>query len=301
MSQASRRHRRLIATLVFTSFLLGLIALALGNANLGIAITALVSVAALATVFHFTLPGSAFFSAVFANSIGIYACVYVFFITQNFDKVSSGPQEIGFILPLIGFLIGGLWRRREIAASVGSEKTDLPRDFWHTLTWIPPLIAVGAASFIMPLRDFSAEDQDMVLLGAMTVVALTALLAVRDIAAFLLDTAILFEDFFANAARLAKPAFAFLTCYSLLTLIFGCLYTILDRFSAVPNFLVRGESKYISFIDGLYLSVVTLSTVGYGDLTAVSPIARIVVAAEIFSGVLLLLFGVQAILTSEKK
>ncbi|TAL03163.1 MAG: two pore domain potassium channel family protein [Rhodospirillaceae bacterium] len=295
------RHRRLIATVVFTSTLLGLIALALGDTNPGIAIAALISVAALATVFHFVLPGSDFFSAVFANSIGIYACVYVFFISENFGSAGARAQEIGFVLPLIGFLFGVLWRRRRIAAAVERSDEQMDKDIWHAAIWIPPLIAVGVASFVAPLREFPPADQALALLGAMTIIALTALLAAADIAAFLLDTAVLFEDFFENAARLAKPAFAFFTCYSLLAIVFACLYTILDRYSATPNFLLDGHGRRINLGEGLYLSVVTLSTVGFGDLTAHTPVARIMVAGEIFSGVLLLLFGVQAILTSGRK
>ncbi len=294
-------HRRLAATLVFSSILLGLIALAIGESNPGIALAALLSVAALATVFHFILPGGDFFSAVFANSIGIYACLYVFFVSENFSRADALSQKIGFALPLIGFLIGVIWRRRQITAAVGKASQDIEKDLWRAAIWIPPLIAVAAGSFLAPLDDLGREEHSIALLGAMTIIALTALLAARDIAAFLLDIGVLFETFFTNAAQLAKPAFAFFTCYSLLALIFGCLYAILDRYSELPNFSVNGELRPITFAEGLYLSVVTLSTVGYGDLSATSPIARIIVAGEIFAGVLLLLFGLQAILSSTRR
>ncbi len=297
-------HRHLVATIAFTSMLLGLIVLALGDTNPGVATVALIAACVLATMFHFLLPGSDFFSAVFANSIGIYACVYVFFLSQNFRQVGVVAQELGFALPLAGFLIGSIWRRREIIAAVGrDEKSErsVVRDIWSRIVWIPPLIGVGVASFVLPLAELSPADQDEALLGGMTIIALTALLAAGDIAAFLLDTALLFGDFFGNIARLTKPAFAFFTCYSLLAIIFGCLYTILDRFSAISNFIVSGVARKISLAEGLYLSVVTLSTVGYGDLSAASPLARSLVAVEIFAGVMLLLFGVQAILTTGRK
>lgn len=294
-------HRRLVSTVVFTSTLLGLIALALGNTAPVIAIVALFSVVVLAAIFHFTLPHSDFFSAVFANSIGAYACIFVFFVSQNFARANGGAQAIAFVLPLVGFVIGLLWHLREITAAVSEGRDRAPRQGRHPFIWLPPLVAVGAASFLLPLRDLTEAEQGFWLLGAMTVLSLTGFLAARDITAFLLETAVLFGDFFENAAKLAKPAFAFFTCYSLLALVFGCLFTILDRYSPAPNFLVGGTLKAISLGEGIYLSVVTLSTVGYGDLIAQTPIARIFVAFEIFSGVLLLLFGVQAILSARQE
>lgn len=301
-TRPQNHHHHLIGTLIFTFVLLGLIGLSLGNANSGIVVAAMVSVIVIATVLHFVLPSSAFFSAVFANSIGIYACVFVFFLDLNFGLTAHYIQAIAFVLPLVGFLTGVLWRREYIGKAVDAGETGPGRRHpLEGIIWVAPLVAIGVASFVLPLRDAGADEQEVALLLGMAIIALTALLAARDIAAFLLSTAILSEDFFANAALLARPAFSFFTVYSLLALIFGCLYTILDRYSQTPNFLVGGEPKELSLGDGLYLSIVTLSTVGYGDLSAHTALARVLVATEIFLGVLLLLFGLQAILTSRAK
>lgn len=297
----ARKHRHLLATIVFTVSLLSLIALALGNTRPGIAFAVLFSVLVLALSFHFLLPGGEFFSAVFANSIGIFACIYVFFLGENFPQTGALAQEAGFVLPLAGFLIGAMWRRNVIVGRVRSSKGDIRVNFGALALWALPLAAVAAASFILPIGEMGAPEQDAALLFAMTIIGLTAAVTAPGIAAFLLDTAMLFENFFFNAGRLVKPAFAFLTCYSLLTIIYGCLYTIIDRFSPTPNFNVFGAPRAITLSEGLYLSVVTLSTVGYGDLTASSGIARALVASEIVTGVLLLLFGVQAILSSDRR
>lgn len=293
---ARHGHRHLIATVLFTTCLLGMIALALGNTKPGIAVAVLLSVLALATAFHFILPGGDFFSAVFANSIGIYACIYVFFLTENFGDALPLAQEVGFALPLAGFLFGTIWRRREIAEEVAARRSEFALDLSRVSIWLIPLIAVGVASFALPIDELEAREQSYALLLAMFIIGLISLLAARSIAAFLLDTANLFEDFFTNAARLVKPAFAFLTCYSLLTIFYGCLFTIVDRYSAAPNFTAGGLARKITLPEGLYFSVVTLSTVGYGDLTPVSGLARIMISSEIVVGVLLLLFGVQAII-----
>ncbi len=297
----TRTHRHLFATIVFTGGLLIMIALALGNTRPGIALAALLSVVALALSFHYLLPGSDFFSAVFANSIGVYAFIYVFFLGENFTRTQPFAQELGFALPLMGFLVGVVWRRGEIVSRIASESENISIDLAGAIIWGSPIAVVGVSSFVLPINELDPAQQNAALLIAMLIIGLTASLTARSIAAFLLDTAILFEDFFVNAGRLAKPAFAFLTCYSLLAIIYGCLYAIIDRFSAAPNFTISGASRDITLNEGLYLSVVTLSTVGYGDLTATSGIARLIVASEIIVGVLLLLFGVQAILSSDKR
>lgn len=76
------------------------------------------------------------------------------------------------------------------------------------------------------------------------------------------------------------------------------MFTIADRFSITPGFVVGGEVRPITFAEGLYVSIVTLSAVGYGDIVASGPAVRMLVAVEIFLGVMLILFGVQAILST---
>lgn len=299
MSHHPRQHRHWFTTIAFTSFLLGLIALAIGGTSPGVSVAAVLSVVALASALHFLLPGSGFFSAVFANAIGIYACFFAFLVSANFGDLSPAVGFVGFVLPLAGFLAGLLWHRADIVRTLrAEEKTGL--NFYRSLAWILPLVAIGMATFFIPIMAMIELERDLVLLGFMSIIALIALIASRDITVFLLDTGLLFEGFFSNAVHLAKPAFAFFTWYSLLAIIFGCLYTILDRFSG-PHFVIGGDSRPLTFGEGLYVSVVTLSTVGYGDIIAVTPASRLLVSGEILTGVLLLLFGVQAILTSRSK
>ncbi len=69
-----------------------------------------------------------------------------------------------------------------------------------------------------------------------------------------------------------------------------------DKISQLPSFSVAGELRPIEFTEALYFSVVTLSTVGYGDITPLQDPIRILVAVEIVLGVLLLLFGFAEIM-----
>ena len=74
--------------------------------------------------------------------------------------------------------------------------------------------------------------------------------------------------------------------YLLLGLAYACAYALID--SLVPGAfqmsaadLQSGEAHYDAFC---YFSVVTLTTLGYGDITAVHPIARSVVMTETLLG-----------------
>jgi len=55
-------------------------------------------------------------------------------------------------------------------------------------------------------------------------------------------------------------------------------------------------ARDITFAECLYFSIVTLSTVGFGDIVPVTDLIRMVVASEIVCGALLLLFGLSEIL-----
>ncbi len=297
-----RPNAHLIGSIAFSGMLLGLIALAIGGSEPAVAIWSLVLVAAIAIEFHLLLPGSAFFTVVFANSIGIYACLYTFFASVSFPKAGAVDAQIGFVLPLIVFAAAVAVRHKAIQDIVETPVHKVESDLRRSIVWIAPLVVVAASTFVVPIGAWDQAGQGLALIVYMAVIAAVAAGAARDITLFLIDLGLLFEDFSSNAARLVKPAFAFFTWYSLLVIVFGCLYTIIDRFSAEPNFFVLGgEGRAITFAEGLYVSIATLATVGYGDIVAKAPVVRALVAIEIFCGVMLMLFGVQAILSTSPK
>lgn len=69
----------------------------------------------------------------------------------------------------------------------------------------------------------------------------------------------------------------------------------LDRFSAVANSSVGGDQRPIDFALALYFSIVTLSTIGYGDITPMTNTARLIVMGEIIVGVVLMLLAFSEI------
>ena len=159
------------------------------------------------------------------------------------------------------------------------------------------MVVIGASTFFIPRGAFGALTVDLLLLGLMGVIALIVFAVSGVVATFLIDAGLLFEQFFDRARELAVPAFAFFTFYSLIIIVFGAVYRIIDRFSPAAQFLVGGSAKEITFSDSLYFSIVTLSTVGYGEIVPATDVVRVIVAFQIICGVLLLLFGFHEIVT----
>ena len=154
---------------------------------------------------------------------------------------------------------------------------------------------IGALTFLLPGRGLVPAAYNTMFLISMVAIAAIVLAVSREVCVFLLDAGVLFERFFERMARLVVPAFAFFTFYSLLVIIFGTIYRILDHYSDAAHFTVGGIARQVPFSESLYFSIVTLSTVGYGDIVSQSELVRVIVAIEILLGVLLLLFGFSEI------
>lgn len=102
-------------------------------------------------------------------------------------------------------------------------------------------------------------------------------------------------------AGLALPMLAFLTYYSLLVVVFTCLYRIADMTMGGTQFRVEGHAGALSFTDAFYFSLMTIATVGYGDIAPQGPLVRALAAVEIVLGVMLLLFGFAEIMRARRR
>jgi voltage-gated potassium channel len=91
---------------------------------------------------------------------------------------------------------------------------------------------------------------------------------------------------------------AFVTFYGLLVVVFACLYRIADLTTRAPQFSLHAEPARISFVDALYYSVATITTLGFGDIAPASLLVRAITGLEVLSGVLMLLFGFSEIMRS---
>lgn len=81
---------------------------------------------------------------------------------------------------------------------------------------------------------------------------------------------------------------ASISAYLLLGLIWMLAYWLVDRLTpgGAFSFNTNVEPKSINGFNGFYFSFITLSTVGYGDITPVSRIARWLAAMEAMTGLL---------------
>jgi voltage-gated potassium channel len=277
-----------------TAALLGLIGLLLGIAEGYLAVAMIGAVIAVIASFHYLFGASRAFIFALANLVATYSCVFLFFAQSNFEEVGAGGLSIGFLMPLAAFLLGSLRRRRDIREVILSRRLRDEQGFARVLLWLAPVFAIGLLTFLVPRGAGSDGAQLFWLLLAMAGVSAIVFLVSHDVAVFLLDTELLFTAFFRRIARLVVPAFAFLSFYALLVILFASFYSIAD-YAAAPNFRIDGVARALSFPETLYFSLTTLSTVGYGDISPATNLARFVSAFEIVSGILLLLFGFNEI------
>jgi voltage-gated potassium channel len=286
-----------IGGIAFTVALCFLIAVATTTVTIYLAVTVLAIIAGGAAFFMIAFPGSSFFSIALANSTAIYASIFIFFVESNFAAVPNSFLFIGFVLPLVG-LYGGAWLKRdEIRSIVTAHHLREERRFGSLFGWLAPVAAVGATTFALPQLGLSEAAYEAVFLVDMAVIGAVVFLASRDVSTFLIDTGILFEGFFTRVGHLLVPAFAFVTFYSLNVIVFAAFYRIADRFIEAPQFLVNDRPVSLSFADALYFSLMTVSTVGFGDIVPASNLVRALAIIQVMLGVLLLLFGVYEIIT----
>ena len=246
--------------------------------------------------FYLLFPGSYFFSIALANCLAVYSCLYVILLEANFPEASSTAVQAGFALPVVAFIAGVLLRRQQIREIVHSRRLRQGAEAARSWGWLLPLAAVAAASFAVPQLGLVGQGLDLALLAAMASIALVVLLVSPTVCSFLLDSGLVFEQFFARIGRVFIPAFAFLTFYTLIVIVFACLYRLIDLYVPGAHFNFNGTPHEINFSESLYFSIVSLSTLGYGDIAPVGALVRALIALEIVAGVLLLLFGFSEIM-----
>ena len=296
------RHRSLAGGIAATALLLVLVSVAAAG-DVGASLAATMLAAALAAVVFFNLlfPGSLFFSLALANSIALYISIFLFLSESNFEGVSPAAQHVGLLLPLAGFMLGAFVRRAAIRVIVTERHAAAPREMRAAAYWLLPIACLGALTFAAPALAPTAAALDWLFVGAMALAALVVLATAQQVAIFLLDAGLLFEEFFQRLERLVLPVYAFLTFYSLIVVGFAAIYKIVDRAVAGPHFRLLGEDKAITFADAIYFSVVTLSTVGYGDILPVSQAVRMIAVVEVIFGVTLLLVGLSEIMSYSRE
>ena len=281
----------------FTLVLVGLIAFAIG-ADWTSTFFSLATCAIGFGFFYLLFPGGAHFGMTVANFLAIYACVFEFFRDANFPAAPRSFALAAVGMPVLGFLAGCVMRRRQVYSIIHARRIRELEHLPRMTGWFLGVLAIGAATFGLPRLDLDAMAQGIALLAAMSVVTLFAVVAVRDVVLSMIDVAMVFEGVAARLDQLVRPLMAFVTFYLLLVVVFTCLYRIADLSMPVPQFSLHGSLARISFVDALYYSAVTITTLGIGDITPASMLVRALTALEVVSGVLMLLFGFSEIMRS---
>lgn len=284
-------NRRWLSYLGFTAALLALVVGAAEGDLTWLGLAVLLALVSSAGFFLLVFPDSRFFAIALANYVTVYYCFFVFFLQVNFAGAPTWSHALGFALPLIGFVGGALLRRRSIGMLISDQHLRSRERLPALLSWLLPVSLVGLLAFAVPGVASTPLESGIALVAAMAAIAVFAFRASRTICVFLIDTGLLFEDFFLRMGTVAVPIFAFVTFYSMIVILFAAFYRILDRLSSEPAFLLGNAPTRIDFLDALYFSVITLSTVGYGDLVPNGDLIRAVACIEVVLGVLLLLFG----------
>ena len=86
-------------------------------------------------------------------------------------------------------------------------------------------------------------------------------------------------------------------CYLGIILAFGVIYMLLDVYFPKQMFKER-----FSDIDGIYFSITTMATVGFGDITPIHIVSRAIVSVQILLGVIygITIFAVVSALISNR-
>jgi voltage-gated potassium channel len=289
--------RHWLRSIGFTLVLVGLIAGAVG-ADWTSTLSSLATCAVGFGFFYLLFSGGAHFGMTVANFLAIYACVFEFFRDANFPAAPRLVALAAVAMPVVGFLAGCVLRRRQIYAIIHARRIRELERLPRVTTWLLGTLAIGAVSFALPGLKLDPSAQGLALLTAMAIVTAVVVAAVRDVVLVMIDVAMVFEGVAARLDRLVRPIMAFVTFYALLVVVFACLYRIADLSSPVPQFVLHGSPERISFVDALYYSTATITTLGIGDISPTSYLVRALTGLEVVCGVLMLLFGFSEIMRS---
>jgi voltage-gated potassium channel len=241
-------------------------------------------------------PVGRLFPIAFASLIAVYAAIFSLFIEEIFTGIDSEFLDVGFCLPIFFFVVGCWLRRDQVSAVVAHPRIRSERRVMRAAVWLVPVFFVGAVVILLSRTVGTLANMDMVFLGAMSIIGLIVLTVSRDVAIFLVDAGLLFEEFFSRVSRLVIPAFAFVTFYSLIVILFASAYRLISVYTPERHFNVGGSLRGLSFSESIYFSIGTISTVGYGDILPYSNLARVLSSLEVFCGIMLLIFGVSELL-----
>jgi voltage-gated potassium channel len=268
-----------------------LVALAVGAHRAGFILLLLVSVAVAVAAVRAAVPTDPLLWITFGICTPLYSAAYATMITTLFQRSAPFAEYAGFLLPVVAFVAALFVRRAAIAARLSTLRPGTRPRLAGGLLWLALSMALGLAARVLLPAGATPELQTQALLVLMALIATLVIVFVLDIATLLTETGMLFRAFATRMARRIVPIFSFVVVFVFVVVVFAALYAVLDRFSGIANFSVGGTARAMNFAEAMYFSFVTLSTIGYGDITPVTHVARIIVVGEVVFGVVLMLFA----------
>ena len=296
MTEPRRPHPRLARLVPALGFILPFALLLSAALAADGRVGAVAVIAAAATSFSVAsllIPRGPLFAFGLGMGLVLYATVFSVVGHAQFPLAPEPARVAAFLLPLLAFLGMVWWRRAEVAriAEARSEAAELAA-LATRLRWMGAAGLIGVLCFLLPLNRAEPWVQALALIAAMSGIAALVAWAFREVVGLAVDVALLLEDVASRGAHLVVPAATFVLLYALLVIAFGSAYRIADALSVGPLFARFDGPIRLSFPDAMHFSIVTLSTVGYGDIQPADDGIRVLASIQVMAGLLLLLFGV---------
>lgn len=292
IAEAAARRGAITSSVVTLAVLLP-VAVAVGDHGWAFSLVALAMTCALVLALCAILPHGPVFALSVVAALAVYVCLFVVIGRSAFPMADWWAEPLGFAVPILAFIAVCWFRRGELslpAAAEGEEDGDLTH-LPRFARWFALCAIVAVLCLAMPLNRLSPGLQSAALVMAMGVIGLISVLAVREVLLLLADVSGILAFVATRLRFLAAPMLTYTLLFSLLAVFFGCAYRIADGLSQPPLFHKLGEAAKLNFSEAMHFSIVTLATVGYGDILPHDDGVRLLATIQMLLGQLLLLFG----------
>jgi voltage-gated potassium channel len=239
-----------ILSLAFVSFVAAAVAGIASPFFFAILLSACLVIAVMRILF----PPGRLFPIAFATLVAVYAAIFSLFVEEVFRGIDQALLVVGFCLPIGLFVIGCWLRRDQIKNLVAHPTIRSEQRVLKAAAWLVPVFLIGGTVVLLSHAFGPFLNPDMVFFGAMALIGLIVLIVSRDVAIFLVDAGLLFREFFRRVSRLVIPAFAFVTFYSLIVILFASAYRLISAYPSQPHFRVGDALRGLNFSEAVYFS-----------------------------------------------
>lgn len=167
------------------------------------------------------------------------------------------------------------------------------RDLWYfIIPFVPPVLVLVASSFLKE-KLFDIKHLIWIIIGIISFVIQIYIL---------ISYSKLFWDIGFKNAEISNTEilmdskkdtiFMSFWIYILMLCVFASIYIIIEIFTAGSFNVNCKENTIINPVNAVYFSTITAATIGYGDITPITPIAKIFVTLEV---ILSFIYGVTII------